>query len=601
MGKFRSRIKVVSFLSFLAAMAGTGTGIVRADINVRFDVDLNKNVRGISPLIYGSNSDELTQADGVTFRRSGGNRLTGYNWENNASHAGMDYLNSSDSYLGGGEVPGKAITDFIDKSTASGAASIITLPVAGYVSRDKNGTVSAAETAPSARWDKVVFEKGKPFTDTPDLKDGIVYSDEFVAFLVKKYGSAASGSGVRYYDVDNEPGLWPSTHPRIHPDHPTAVELVQKTTGLAVAVKKVDPKAEIFGGVFYGYGDYADLQGAPDWKTVNPKGQYGWYIDYFLDKMKKASDSTGMRLMDVLDIHWYSEATGDQRINAKGATSSNDRKARLQAPRSLWDSTYTENSWISKWQTPKQPVTNFGDPTPGPIALLPHIFASIAKYFPGTKLSITEYNYGEADSITGGIAAADYLGILGRDGVYASNFWQLDEKPVYVASAFRLFRNFDGKGSTFGSAAAGAKSSDDENASVYASFNSGGDEIHIVALNKSLTETVQGTFNVTSPVAVSGGKVFGFDKSGKTLSEKAGIASVAGNAFTYTLPPLSAYHFVLKTTGALPMALRAPQSGQGNSEAGASRLPPAFLPNGQVLPLHKRALKAATPFWLWPK
>jgi mannan endo-1,4-beta-mannosidase len=240
------------------------TGPARADIEVRFDVDLGKDVRDISPLIYGSNSDEVTHADGVTFRRSGGNRLTGYNWENNASNAGFDYIHSSDSYLGGGEVPAKAMTDFLDKSLAAGEASIITLPAAGYVAKDKNGAVSVAETAPSARWVKSVFEKGKPFTQTPDLTDDAVYTDEFVDLLVKRYGGAAADKGVKYYDVDNEPGLWPSTHPRIHPNPPTCVELIERTSGVAIAVKKVDPKAEIFGGVFYGYGDFATLQDSPD-------------------------------------------------------------------------------------------------------------------------------------------------------------------------------------------------------------------------------------------------------------------------------------------------------------------------------------------------
>jgi hypothetical protein len=141
-------------------------------------------------------------------------------------------MHSSDGYLGGGTVPGKAITDFLDKSSASGAASIITLQAAGYVSKDKSGTVTQAETAPSSRWDKVVFEKGKPFTLTPELTDGEVYSDEFVDFLVKKYGGAGVDKGVKYYSIDNEPALWASTHPRIHPEKVTCAELVQKTAGL---------------------------------------------------------------------------------------------------------------------------------------------------------------------------------------------------------------------------------------------------------------------------------------------------------------------------------------------------------------------------------
>jgi mannan endo-1,4-beta-mannosidase len=569
---------LAAVVAALAAMHDT-----RADIAVDFKIDLGKDNHPISPLIYGSNTGELTADDGVTFRRSGGNRLTGYNWENNASHAGTDWQNSSDSYLGGGEAPGKAMTDFHDQALAGGAASLLTLPAAGYVSKDKNGTVSESETAPSARWAKVVFKKGKPFTATPDVNDGEAYTDEFVDFLVKKYGDAGADKGVSYYCVDNEPGLWPSTHPRIHPAKPTGVELVQKTRDISLAVKAVDPKAEIFGGVFYGYNDYASLQDAPDWKaTLNASGKYSWYLDYFLEEMKKASDASGRRLMDVLDLHWYSEASGDNRINDAKATTAKDRAARLQAPRSLWDPDYVENSWISKWGTPKQPVTNPGDPAPGPIMLIPRVLESIRKYNPGTRIAITEYNYGGADHVTGGLANADFLGVMGMTGVFAAGFWQLDAKPAYVASAFRLFRNYDGKKGRFGSTSVSATASDKDNASIFASFESGRDEVHIIAINKNPSESVKGGFSVASPVVLTSGKVYGFDGSGAALSEKAAVASIAGNAFTYTLPPWSASHFVIKASGALTAATRAPAYGSGGVTEGL-REGPAYLPDGRRL------------------
>src|SRR4051794_5477129 len=50
-----------------------------------------------SPLIYGSNQDDGQTR--WTIRRYGGNRLTGYNWENNFSSAGSDYQQSSDDFL----------------------------------------------------------------------------------------------------------------------------------------------------------------------------------------------------------------------------------------------------------------------------------------------------------------------------------------------------------------------------------------------------------------------------------------------------------------------------------------------------------------------
>ena len=52
---------------------------------IRFTLNSGQDVKPISPYIYGSNSDLITNR---TFVRSGGNRLTGYNWETNASNAG---------------------------------------------------------------------------------------------------------------------------------------------------------------------------------------------------------------------------------------------------------------------------------------------------------------------------------------------------------------------------------------------------------------------------------------------------------------------------------------------------------------------------------
>ena len=87
----------------------------------------------------------------------------------------------------------------------------------------------------------------------------------------------------------------------------TCQELIQKSVALARSVKNIDPSAELFGPVSYGFSGYYDLQTAPDWGTVSKGKLYTWFLDYYLDQMKKASDTTGKRLLDVLDLHWYSE------------------------------------------------------------------------------------------------------------------------------------------------------------------------------------------------------------------------------------------------------------------------------------------------------
>ena len=132
----------------------------------------------ISPLIYGSNGQSDDRDENITARRIGGNRLTGYNWENNASNAGTDYINHSDDYLtyisgitgADAKKPGIVITAFHDTSLAMNCYSLVTLQAAGYVSADFNGTVDSIDTAPSKRWKEVKFAKGSPFSLSPDLK-----------------------------------------------------------------------------------------------------------------------------------------------------------------------------------------------------------------------------------------------------------------------------------------------------------------------------------------------------------------------------------------------------------------------------------------------
>lgn len=69
-----------------------------SSLPVAITINSSLNRAPISPYIYGTNA-ALTQTEGWTAFRQGGNRLTAYNWENNASHAGDDYYHSNDNFL----------------------------------------------------------------------------------------------------------------------------------------------------------------------------------------------------------------------------------------------------------------------------------------------------------------------------------------------------------------------------------------------------------------------------------------------------------------------------------------------------------------------
>ncbi len=72
------------------------------------------------------------------------------------------------------------------------------------------------------------------------------------------------------------------------------------------------------------------------------------FLSFYLQGMAQAGATAQKRLLDVLDLHWYPEATGDGiRITSDG-DSPGLESARIQASRSLWDPTYVENSWITQ-------------------------------------------------------------------------------------------------------------------------------------------------------------------------------------------------------------------------------------------------------------
>jgi hypothetical protein len=199
-----------------AVAAGRCSAITPDDpglADVRFTVDSTAGGRPISPYIYGMNffsGSSLTNP--VTLDRLGGNRWTGYNWETNASNAGADWYHHSDNYLVGGASntpPGQAVRPALNAAAANDRALVVTVPMAGYVAADTNGTVDETQAAPSVRWKEVAAKKGsvypgEPLSLAPNETDGYVFTDEFAHWVE----STRQPEQRVFYSLDNEPGLW---------------------------------------------------------------------------------------------------------------------------------------------------------------------------------------------------------------------------------------------------------------------------------------------------------------------------------------------------------------------------------------------------------
>jgi len=502
-----------------------------------FTVSVTKVLGPISPYVYGINSQPLAKTR-ATVRRMGGNRQSAYNWEINASSAGSDYKHLNDDWpctsLGytSCEKPGAQMTSFVADNKKHGIDSLLTIPMIDYVSADKGGEVKESEKAPSPRYLRSYAQKKGPYSLSPDLQDKAVYQDEFVHFLVQKLGRAAQG-GAKFYSLDNEPALWSGTHPRVHPERPTYKEVVLRTEATALAITKIDPTATVLGGVMYGWSEFMSLQSAPDSSEHNAK--YGTYIDYFLASLKALEQKHQRRLVHVFDVHWYPEMRGNRRITEDDVTQKTV-DARLAAPRSLWDASFKEKSWI-------------GDSWGKPIRLIPWLRERIAERYPGTKLGMTEYNFGAGEHVSGGLAQADVLGIFGREGVYVANYWGNGagnaELPRYVGAAYELYRNYDGKGGSFGDTAVAALPDDVAKASIYAATDAKQGTLSLVVINKDQRANYRGKIRLDGGAKYTRAEAFAFDASSPKL-RALGAVQVQGQHVALALPALSATVVVLR-------------------------------------------------------
>jgi hypothetical protein len=418
----------------------------------------------ISPYIYGTNFPDW-KGLGTRFplARQGGNRMSAYNWETNASNAGSDWQHQNDGYMGESNEPGWTTRQFFQPAQANGAAVLLTVPTLGYVSADKkaDGDVAKTPNYLTERFHKSLPRKPGPLTFPPNTKDKAVYQDEFVAWVRK----TVSPKTPVWFSLDNEPDLWAHTHSRVMPKNPGYAGIIKNNIDYGLAVKSAAPKSLVFGPANYGWQGFRAFQDAADAGGRD-------FLDVYLSAMREAHKKHGRRILDVLDIHFYPEARGGGvRVTENEGVKPETQEARIQAPRSLWDPGYVETSWITESRGGKA------------IALIPGVMKQIAQQYPGSKLAITEYNYGGGADWSGMVAQADVLGIYGREGLFAAANWGLSPKDKAILAGFRAFLNFDGKGAKFGSTGLGVKGGRAESESLYASTQ--GQTLTLVAINKT--------------------------------------------------------------------------------------------------------------------
>ncbi|MAW64957.1 MAG: hypothetical protein CMD18_02040 [Flavobacteriales bacterium] len=535
-----------TFITFLASMASLYS-IAQNTITATLD---NENTYSINPMIYGYNQDHSTPDSDENWgsRRLGGNRMSVFNWENGASNSGKDVA----TFTNDNRIPslvgttwnarndvGEAYRKFHQDNLDAGVESIITVPIMGWAAADKDGANST--TPPSSRWIYVQPYKTEPFSLTPNLTDDSIFVDESIHWLVNEFGNASTSTGIKYISLDNEPGLWSSTHTNSFPNTISLQDYVSKVIETAKAIKAVDPNIKLIAGEFTGI-RIIKFKDASDWDSEIIG--YTDFPSYFLDKLKQASISEGIDLIDYISFHYYPQHKVDSQNNynsggvvIRHSTSSENyvRRERMDLARSLWDENYLEPSWLTSANLDNEPHN-----------ILNRVQSAIDTYFPGVEIMIGEWDFGHDMDISHGISTVDALGVFAQSRVQIANRWNTSSGNPgnYTTPAYKLLRNYDGVLSTYGDICIPTSFSNKNKASVWASKSSIGNKIHLLLLNKDLSKTNNyeiklGEENYTVE------SVWGFDEN-SSLSEIKGFTSnVSADSLYFSVPSLSAYHVVL--------------------------------------------------------
>jgi hypothetical protein len=536
--------------------------------SVSINVDAGANQHTINPNVYGvtfAGSTGLTDLN-ATLNRSGGTPTSTYNWQANASNRGNDYY--FESISDGSATPGTLVDNFVSTTKAGHAEPIVTVPTLDWVAKLGPGRSSLAsfsqakygpQTDSDPNWpdagNGILAATGK-FVTGNDPNDAYVPSDtafqqNWINHLIGQFGTAGNG-GVRYYGLDNEPGIWHESHRDVHPNGATMDEVRDKIIAYAAMIRAADPSTQILGPEEWNYEGY--LISGSDLKYDQEHGYKGVYPDrlahgnqpyipYVLDQIRQHDAATGTRLLDYLSVHYYPQGddAGHQEFSADVSLAT--QLLRNRSTRSLWDPNYTDISYVND-----------------KIQLIPRLRNWVNTYYPGTKIALTEYNWGAENHMNGATSEADVLGIFGREGLDMAVRWEAPAAGTPTYNAIKMYRNYDGNSSTFGDTSVLTTAPNPDEVSAFGAVRSVDGALTVMVVDKNLV--AQAPPGTTDDITVNlsdfadNGVVQFYllsapnpnDLSTSTITHLAD-GTVSGNSFTVSIPRQSVLLAIVPPSG----------------------------------------------------
>jgi hypothetical protein len=299
----------------------------------------------ISPYIYGKNNDLDTaslriynEAGLRLLRANGGNNATKYNWRNRLSSHPDWYNNVYDNDW---DAAAKTI-----QTKLPGAQGMFAFQLLGWAAGNTRNNFDDWSYNQSSWWGTAGPNQNLAGGGTPNQDGGGKASvdgdatkylvkwpaDSTVGIVEHWFGPGGTGldsTRFRYWNMDNEPDGWSGTHddvvPAVTGHKLSAEEFVQRWAAVAKAVRRKFPGARLVGPASMSEWQWYTWEN----EGVTYKGKAMCFPEYLIKRLAEIQDSTGVRMIDVYDIHFY--------LNLADAT---PMAQSLQTHRFLYDTTY---------------------------------------------------------------------------------------------------------------------------------------------------------------------------------------------------------------------------------------------------------------------
>ena len=485
-----------------AAIVLAASFVTYAAIDVT--VETQKGVMKISPYLYGRNIDKISGGSaeldsteeafinqareaGVRFMRANnGNNATRYNWRKKMT-VHPDWFNNV--YSVDWSITAKKILDKLP-----GVDAMYAFQLTGWAASTNEYNFG------DWNWKQ---EHGQNAKATLDLAGGGEVADDGETLVkagdYKLYNEpwpADSTVGIipywkdelkydmnrlKYWSMDNEMEIWRGTHSDL--DLPVTGDfLVERYIDVAKKARAMWKDIKLTGPVVANEWQWCSVSSYNE--ENRPKGpdrNYCW-LEYFIMKIAEEQKKSGVRLLDVFDIHWY--------------PTEKDYESRVNWHRVLFDTTYNYPG--------ANGIKNVGGSWDNKVTK-EYIFKRIRdwldKYFGeghGITLGITETSLIDADDpMVTALVYASFIGTMQDNGVEIFTPWSWGDGMYEVLHLFSRYGHANRVQSV---------STNDSLVSAYSSIANKGDSLTVIFVNRAEKDAQE--INLSLPdFAAKGGSV----------------------------------------------------------------------------------------------